>query len=67
MEAVNLEPSNVSFSGITSSAGGSDCESILGLGGLEAYVKFFNWIKILKRAVVNNRIPFSAVCEYLKV
>ena len=42
MEAMNSEPSGLmSYSAITSSAGGSDCESILGLGGLEAYVKFF--------------------------
>ena len=39
MEAlVNLEPSIFPNSAMTSSAGGSDSESILGLGGLEAYV-----------------------------
>ena len=61
MEAMNLEPSNLSYSAIASSAGGSDCESILGLGGLEAYVKVLSGFLEYKRAVVNNAIPFAAM------
>ena len=50
MEAMNLESSNLSYSAIASSAGGSDCESILGLGGLEAYVKVLYGFLEYKRA-----------------